>query len=224
MTRLVIALIAGAQGRLGEAREQIEHASAVVDHGVESMITMTTRDVVANTIALVSRASGADGAKGISGSVEADISGDGGHVAFAGPYNLTPDAGRRPRRSVRTGPGREHNVAREPRERRGRLDGQRRGRSIDLRGRPYLAFDSTATTLSPDDTDIASDVYVRDRVANTTTLVSRADGPSGANANHFSLGGSAAVGDDVRPTSAAPRLRGRARRRGRSRHARRGQP
>ena len=42
MTRLVIALIAGAQGRLGEAREQIEHASAVVDHGVESMITMTT--------------------------------------------------------------------------------------------------------------------------------------------------------------------------------------
>jgi tetratricopeptide (TPR) repeat protein len=42
MSRLVIALIAGAQGRLGEAREQIEHASAVVDHGVESMITMTT--------------------------------------------------------------------------------------------------------------------------------------------------------------------------------------
>jgi DNA-binding CsgD family transcriptional regulator len=39
---VVIALIAGAQGRLREARERIAFASSVIDRGVESMITMST--------------------------------------------------------------------------------------------------------------------------------------------------------------------------------------
>jgi DNA-binding CsgD family transcriptional regulator len=42
MSRLVVSLLAGAQGRLGEAREQLERASAAIDRGLESMITMST--------------------------------------------------------------------------------------------------------------------------------------------------------------------------------------
>jgi DNA-binding CsgD family transcriptional regulator len=38
----VAALIAGAQGRIGEARDQLARASAVIDRGFESMITMST--------------------------------------------------------------------------------------------------------------------------------------------------------------------------------------
>ena len=40
----------------------------------------------------------------------------------------------------------------------------------------YVAFASAATNLSPDDTDSNYDVYVRDVMANTITLVSRASG------------------------------------------------
>lgn len=47
----------------------------------------------------------------------------------------------------------------------------------------YVAFDSTATNLSPDDPDTANDIYVRDVVANTTTLVTRASGAAGPKAN-----------------------------------------
>jgi DNA-binding CsgD family transcriptional regulator len=40
LSGVVAALIAGAQGRLGEAREQIQPASTVIDGGVETMIAM----------------------------------------------------------------------------------------------------------------------------------------------------------------------------------------
>jgi hypothetical protein len=42
LSRLVVALIAGAQGRPDEAREQIARASTVIDRGVEGLIAMTT--------------------------------------------------------------------------------------------------------------------------------------------------------------------------------------
>ena len=54
--------------------------------------------------------------------------------------------------------------------------------SISADGR-YVAFASGATNLSPDDTSSDADVYVRDRQANTTILVSRATGAAGAKAN-----------------------------------------
>lgn len=47
----------------------------------------------------------------------------------------------------------------------------------------YVAFDSLATNLSVDDTDTTQDIYVRDLQANTTTLVSRAAGATGAKGN-----------------------------------------
>ena len=63
-----------------------------------------------------------------------------------------------------------------------RATGHRANPSISADGR-YVSFNSQATNLSPDDTDTTSDVYVRDLVANTTTLASRASGVSGAKGN-----------------------------------------
>ena len=47
----------------------------------------------------------------------------------------------------------------------------------------YVAFDSNGTNLSPDDTDTTTDTYIRDLQTNTTVLVSRAAGASGAKGN-----------------------------------------
>jgi hypothetical protein len=43
----------------------------------------------------------------------------------------------------------------------------------------FVAFTSNASNLHPDDDDTVDDVFVRDLVLNTTTLVSRAAGASG---------------------------------------------
>jgi len=51
----------------------------------------------------------------------------------------------------------------------------------------FVTFSSIATNLHPDDTDVTNDVYVRDRLLGTTTLVSRAAGVSGAKGNGHSV-------------------------------------
>ncbi len=83
------------------------------------------RDRTAQTTALVSRASGADGAQASASAIEPDISGNG----------------------------------------------------------RYVVFRSAATNLSDDDVDTSDDIFERDLVASTTTLVSRADGATGAGAS-----------------------------------------
>ena len=52
----------------------------------------------------------------------------------------------------------------------------------------YVAFGGSATNLDPADPDEDADAYIRDVVANTTTLVSRASGPGGAKSNSDSFG------------------------------------
>jgi len=47
----------------------------------------------------------------------------------------------------------------------------------------HVAFATTATNLAAEDTDALTDVYVRDLDTEKTTLVARADGPSGAKPN-----------------------------------------
>ena len=93
------------------------------------LVALTLRAAVAQAakddLDLVSRASGATGAKGDNSSISPAISGDGRFVAFA----------------------------------------------------------SHATNLVPANDDAGSDVYVRDLQTNTTTLVSRAGGASGAKGN-----------------------------------------
>lgn len=58
--------------------------------------------------------------------------------------------------------------------------------SLSADGR-FVAFTSPAPTLDPDDGDAAPDVFVRDLREQTTTLVSRASGVSGAKGNRESL-------------------------------------
>ena len=50
----------------------------------------------------------------------------------------------------------------------------------------FVAFDSGASNLHPDDADLDSDVFVRDLHQNSTTLVDRADGADGAKGNNAS--------------------------------------
>lgn len=54
--------------------------------------------------------------------------------------------------------------------------------SISPNGR-YVAFESQSTNLDPADTSPDTDIYVRDTVANTTVLASRAGGAAGAKAS-----------------------------------------
>ena len=58
--------------------------------------------------------------------------------------------------------------------------------AISADGR-FVAFMSSATNLHADDSDTLLDVFVRDLQANTTTLVSRADGATGVKGNDVSL-------------------------------------
>ena len=60
------------------------------------------------------------------------------------------------------------------------------GAAISADGR-FVAFTSRATNLDAADSDTVNDVYVRDRAAATTTLVSRATGADGEKANSFSV-------------------------------------
>ena len=57
--------------------------------------------------------------------------------------------------------------------------------SISADGR-YVAFDTEAENLTAEDADSVGDVVVRDRVAGTTTLVSRATGATGAPGDYHS--------------------------------------
>jgi Tol biopolymer transport system component len=84
-----------------------------------------------------------------------------------------------------------------------------RNPSISADGR-YVAFESLAQ-LSPDDTDATNDVYVRDLAANTTTLVSRASGLTGADGDSASFAASiSADGQAVAFESFADNLGGAA--------------
>jgi Tol biopolymer transport system component len=61
-------------------------------------------------------------------------------------------------------------------------------------GGRYVTFASDAGNLDPDDPDSTLDVYLRDLSEDTTTLVSRADGPLGVKGNGVSAVGDALAG------------------------------
>lgn len=64
---------------------------------------------------------------------------------------------------------------------------------ISLDGR-FVTFSSDADNLDPSDGDMTFDVFLRDLRANSTTLISRADGALGVKGNGESVVGDAAVG------------------------------
>jgi Tol biopolymer transport system component len=145
------------------------------------------RDLQTNTTRLASRATGAQGAAaGVD--LWANISADGRYVAFGSSApNLTAD----------DPDGQGDIFVRDLRanatsliSRASGLSGEKSNGSsfgaipaISGDGR-YVAFTSNASNLTPDPPSAeVGGVYVRDRVANTTTLVSRANGATGAPAN-----------------------------------------
>lgn len=148
------------------------------------------RDTKTDTTTLVSRASGPDGEKADDAAIQPSISADGRYVAFVTDATnlagLTTGYTQVYVRDLATqtttlvsrasGPGGEpaDSLSAQP--------------SISAGGR-YVAFMSQGENLHPPDgMSTFEEVYVRDLVAETTTLVSRRDGPSGlraADASHW---------------------------------------
>ena len=163
-------------------------------HPADSDITedIFRRDVQAGTTTLASRSSGAD-EKGNLDSTGPAISADGRFVSFDSlASNLDPDD---------TGPIVIQDVfVRDVQagmttvaSRASGADGARGNdfsgfSSISGNGR-LVTFVSDATNLHPDDGDSTSDVFLRSLDADTTTLVSRADGPDGDKGNGTSFPG-----------------------------------
>jgi hypothetical protein len=134
---------------------------------------------------LVSRASGASGAKGNGLSKVIGISGDGRFVAFSSlATNLSPDDGDATYdsyvRDLQTGT--TTLVCRASGADGAKGNGASADGAVSADGR-FVAFESGATNLDPDDGDAIFDAYVRDLQTNTATLASRASGAGGAKGN-----------------------------------------
>jgi TolB protein len=138
------------------------------------------RDVQTNTTTLVSRATGASGANGNGHSGVPAISADGRFVAFeSAATNLSPHDGDTSIdvyvRDLQTG---TTTLVSRASVGGSKANNNSYNAVISADGR-FVAFESEATNLHPDDGDPSEDVFVRDLQANTTMLVSRATGASG---------------------------------------------
>jgi Tol biopolymer transport system component len=161
--------------------------------GLVSALGVAVGSAAKNDTVLISRASGTEGAKGDARSDVFSISADGRFVAFiTSASNLHRDDSddafdvfvrdlkmdRTVLVSRASGPaGAKGNAT------------QSNGinASISANGR-FVAFDSAASNLDPDDTDTDPDVFVRDLETAETVLVSRASGTDGAKSNINSNG------------------------------------
>ena len=156
------------------------------DHDTRSDVYL--RDLAGGTTTLVSRASGKTGvdAGGMSG--DAALSADGRYVTFSSTAanlspadtDTTPDVYVRDRATSTT-----TLVSRATGAAGAAGDESAYAPSISGDGR-RIAFNSDATNLSAADVNAVPDIFVRDIVANTTTLVSRAGGVGGAAGNGWS--------------------------------------
>jgi len=137
------------------------------------------RDLAAQTTTLVSRASGVAGVKGDSSSLEPSISADGRFVAFQSfANNLAPGDSETavdfPSLDVyvRDLVTNETTLASRASGAAGAdANDASTGPSLSADGR-FVAFESSATNLHPDDGDDDNDVFVRDLTDGTTRLVS----------------------------------------------------
>jgi Tol biopolymer transport system component len=185
-----LVLISAAQNRAMMLGRRIAAGAASLAAALAlALLTPSAVTAAAGDNLLVSRATGIEGAKGNGGSLQSSISADGRFVAFeSAATNLDPadtDATfdifvRDTQTSATTLVSR----AGGPTGR--KSDGVCSDPDISGDGR-YVAFRCSARTLHPADTDTTFDVFVRDLQANTTTLVSRADGAAGAKGNGNSV-------------------------------------
>jgi hypothetical protein len=139
-------------------------------------------------VVLISRATGPTGAPGDLDSNSASISANGDRVAFqSSATNLSPEDTPGASIFVREAGSNVTTLASRVSGAGGAAaDDDSEDPAISGDGR-YVAFGSDADNLSTDDDDGVGNIFVRDLVANTTILVSRATGAGGAAAN----GGSA---------------------------------
>ena len=160
-------------------------ADALSTEDDNAVINIFVRDVATSATILVSRATGAAGAGANGGSGGAEISGDGRFVAFVSDAdNLsTEDNDADDNVFVRdlvanttTLVSRATGAGGAP------ADARAHDAGISADGR-YVVFRSGADNLSPDDDNGVNNVFVRDLVASTTTLISRRAGAGGAPAN-----------------------------------------
>ncbi len=143
------------------------------------------RDMQTGETVLVSRKSGVFGAEANRNSFGPTMSTDGRFVSFSsaasnlGATNKTTNVYVRDLGSERT-----NLVSRQSGVGGTQANGRSFEASISPHGR-YVVFISDATNLSPEaaSTPATEEIYVRDRITHTTTLVSRASGLSGAPAN-----------------------------------------
>ena len=135
---------------------------------------------------LISRANGADGAAGDEGSGRASIDNN-NHVAFQSDANNLSSEDNDAVTNIflrDVNNGTTVLVSRADGAAGPAADGLSRNPSISDDGR-YVAFESIAKNLAPDDADTSYDVFVRDLVTNTTTLVSRPTGLGPSTSDSF---------------------------------------
>jgi Tol biopolymer transport system component len=130
------------------------------------------RDLQTGATMLVSRADGAQGAKGDAASGAPAISADGRYVAFVSDAtNLSPDD-QDDVADVFVRDVQQHTTTLVSRASGGEAgDAPSGAPSISAAGR-VVAFESDSANLAPDDTDELTDVFARDVLAGTTVLVS----------------------------------------------------
>jgi Tol biopolymer transport system component len=146
------------------------------------------RDAATNVTTLASRATGAGGVAGDGFSLNASISADARFVAFESVAdNLSPDDNAFTNIFVRD---LVTNTTTLVSRRTGPAGAGANDNSFqpDISGDGrYVVFQSDANNLSRADNNAFTNIFVRDLVANTTTLVSRRPGPGGAGANDNSI-------------------------------------
>jgi Tol biopolymer transport system component len=170
-----------ANGRYVVFRSNAENLAPADTDNTEDVFR---RDLETNQTELVSRASGADGAKGNAPSGSAWISADGQRVAFRSEAtNLAPDdLDPVPDIYVRDmSTNLTILVSRASGEAGPKALGTSEFPIISADGR-HVGFRSEAPNLAPEDPDTIEDIYVRDLQTNETRLVSRAAG-EGAKGN-----------------------------------------
>jgi Tol biopolymer transport system component len=183
------AAAAGSPSISADGRYVAFGSSAALAGGGSDVTAIYVRDLVAGSTTLVSRTNGADGAIANGYSSAPSISADGRHVAFESTAdNLSPgdldEEGLSTDVFVRDLDAGATELVSGPSGSGGGAVTEGREASISADGR-YVAFTSRAQ-LSADDVDeegFPNDVFVRDRATATTTLASRADGPTGAASN-----------------------------------------
>jgi Tol biopolymer transport system component len=168
-----------ADGRYVAFRSDADNLDPDSDDSVGDVFV---RDTQANTTTLVSRATGVAGAVGDGFSRDPAISADGQHIAFHSSADNLDSASddavtdvflRDMQTNITTLVSRADGAGGAA------GDGSSQEAAISDDG-TRVAFASEAGNLDADSNDVISDVFVRDNVAKTTTLVSRATGVAGA--------------------------------------------